>query len=64
MEKSPHTWHVGTRGANNGKERGFGVSQTWVRILSLYSCVTLNKFLNLSEPQQNRNKSTYFTGLL
>lgn len=29
------------------KSRGFGITQTWIRVLD---CVTLEEFLNVSEP--------------
>ena len=44
---------------------GFGVRKTQVRVPSLSSCVTVNQFLNLSEPQlshlQNGDKTTCLT---
>lgn len=44
------TWYVGSGGQIMETKVDFGVGQTWVRILSLISCVTVNKFLDLSGP--------------
>lgn len=51
----------GYQGQIMERNLGFGVHKTQVRIPSLSSCVTVNQFLNLSEPQlshQNGDKST------
>ena len=49
-------------------QRDVGLESARPRFPSLNSCVTVNTFLNLSEPQfshlQNGDKTTCFTGLL